>query len=384
MFGGASEKKDAAADSFGFDFGMNAPQSQPAQEVQPPAEPIAEETKTATENPMDGFDLNMDAPEQQAPVFSEAVPNVVPNTVHEAIPEATAETVSATTSEAKPEQANFLSTSLDLDLIPSLVEPEKSETSLAEPLAETDDKGVPAVVCANREDLCAMWRKNMTAWREQTQKYQELCAACEATSQSNAALRASVQEAQKRLDAMQEEVQEKLTRIAVMQAQLSNHLVNNGLLRPVRAVIAQPDMDNLFTAPPPPAEEPKPEEVLLPPQPECVIPDAPAKWKSPILKMKKVPAFQRSPRARSFVGAAQEKEAIGDSSDEEAVFAPIPTGSRWYGGVGGQKKLNQEELLLLEKKKVFYGDREVESYLCRVCNKHETSSWGFACGCPSG
>ena len=68
-------------------------------------------------------------------------------------------------------------------------------------------------------------------------------------------------------------------------------------------------------------------------------------------KMKKVPAFQRSPRARSFVGAAQEKEAIGDSSDEEAVFAPIPTGSRWYGGVGGQKKLNQEELLLLEKKK---------------------------------
>mgnify|MGYP002311315407 CR=1 FL=1 len=43
-----------------------------------------------------------------------------------------------------------------------------------------------------------------------------------------------------------------------------------------------------------------------------------------------------------------------------------------------------EEELLLEKKKVFYGDREVESYVCRVCNKHETSSWGFACGYPSG
>ena len=121
MFGGASEKKDAAAHSFGFDFGMDAPQTQPAQEVQQPAEPIAEETKTATENPMDDFDLSMDAPEQSAPVFSEAVPNVVPNTGHEAIPEATAETVSATTLEAKPEQANFLSTSLDLDLIPSLV-----------------------------------------------------------------------------------------------------------------------------------------------------------------------------------------------------------------------------------------------------------------------
>ena len=241
MLGTNEVKKDDSMDFFGLDFGSSA---EPKQEVQEPASAA--------------FDMGMDSAvetQKEDPKVEEALMTEEPKV--EETQKEELKVVDTQKEDPKeqtnPVNASDLQMSLDLDLIPSVVKPH------TEPLSETTEDGVPAVISQNREELCAMWKKNMTEWREKTQRYQELCSQCDETNKANDALRASVAEAQKKLDAMQEEVQKKLTRIAVMQAQLSNHLVNNGLLRPVRAVVAQPDMDNLFTAPQP-VEEPKPEE----------------------------------------------------------------------------------------------------------------------------
>lgn len=168
MLGTNEVKKDDSMDFFGLDFGSSA---EPKQEAQEPASAAFDmgmdnAVETQKEEPKEEETLMTEEPKVEEALMTEE-PKVEETLMTEE-PEQT-----------NPVNASDLQMSLDLDLIPSVVKPH------TEPLSETTEDGVPAVISQNREELCAMWKKNMTEWREKTQRYQELCSQCDETNKAN-------------------------------------------------------------------------------------------------------------------------------------------------------------------------------------------------------
>ena len=83
---------------------------------------------------------------------------------------------------------------------------EPASASLGASLEQTTvpvEEGVPSVISSSKETLQTRWKANMTKWRSQELAYQHLCEACADQSSANQALRASIAEAQAKLEALQ-------------------------------------------------------------------------------------------------------------------------------------------------------------------------------------
>ena len=232
---------------------------------------------------------------------------------------------------------------------------EPSTATLGASLEQTTapvEEGIPSVISSSKETLQTRWKANMTKWRSQELAYQRLCAVCADQSSSNQALRASIAEAQAKLEALQSATDQKMHRIAVLQARLNNHIVEHSITYPVSASLAKPDLANLFE-PPVPRSDDEDDEAPF-------IPDVPAFWRSPILDLngQALPAYKRTRRAQKFLRKAAEpeaseatkREAIGDSEDEapkaessapqrmKTAFLPSAAPNRWYASARSDRR----------------------------------------------